>query len=582
MREKRNTSGQLCFGYDEWENKAEEDKPYYDYLCANHVRNLPIDEFNRLFEKYLRVDLGAEMETIRREGNGRTRVEASGVLLLRSLCRLTHSGSKEYAKGDGKRFGDWLAENYGGTVKNRCAGRAEFSKRQDWACEASWKFFNLVQPINLYCIQTLILDPNILRDSTLTRIEQIRFQAYIHTNAILWKICFQELRALTNTKQMNDVGLGVNPMELGDIYEHVWNLGVVLQSQECLQVLQASYRPWPKVRVAEAGSLAFYKVLNRTRSTHDIPVPLHTRTTSNFLIYFYREEDLAELRLYEGREDIEAYEPVLRKLLHLFGTAILTSLERTMGNYLKSTGGIYRNELSEEWERNEVAKLLSHNNAAERPFGIVKAYLQVFTTMKLSTLANYSLALTNGSHRPAGTLGKTVKTKQRAREPPGIAVTSPHILKLAVTKVCGVRKRRTGSVTIIMREANANVIELADTRRKAKHKADMEQKARTHLNKGIQHNINMTEELVNSETDLEANLEMLGHGVGASLTFLKRQFNARKARAEGNSFHYPGIGPQYRTKNGKDLKMTPSNNEVISPDTTCVPTPNPNTITLFV
>ncbi len=76
--------------------------------------------------------------------------------------------------------------------------------------------------------------------------------------------------------------------------------------------------------------------------------------------------------------------------------------------------------------------------------------------------------------KPAGTLGKTVKTKQRAREPPGIAVTSTHILKLAVTKVWGVRKRRTGSVTIIMREANANVIELADTRRKAKHKADME------------------------------------------------------------------------------------------------------------
>ena len=100
MKEKRNMSGQLCFGYDEWENMAEEDKSYYNYLCANHVRNLPIDEFNRLFEKYLRAALGAEMETIRREGNGRTRVEASGVLLLRSLCRLTHSGAKEYAKGD--------------------------------------------------------------------------------------------------------------------------------------------------------------------------------------------------------------------------------------------------------------------------------------------------------------------------------------------------------------------------------------------------------------------------------------------------------------------------------------------------
>jgi hypothetical protein len=117
--------------------------------------------------------------------------------------------------------------------------------------------------------------------------------------------------------------------------------------------------------------------------------------------------------------------------------------------------------------------------------------------------------------------GKTNKTKGRDRELPGIAVTSPSILKFAVTKVCRVRKRRTGSVTRIMREANANVIKLANTRRKAKHKADLEQKARTQLNKGIQHNINMTEILVGSVTDLEANLEMLDHAVGASMTFLK-------------------------------------------------------------
>ena len=71
---------------------------------------------------------------------------------------------------------------------------------------------------------------------------------------------------------------------------------------------------------------------------------------------------MAELRLYAGREDIENYEPVLRDVLHLFGAAIITPLERTMGNYLKSTGGIYRNDLREEWELEEVSKLLSHNN----------------------------------------------------------------------------------------------------------------------------------------------------------------------------------------------------------------------------
>ncbi len=85
-----------------------------------------------------------------------------------------------------------------------------------------------------------------------------------------------------------------------------------------------------------------------------------------------------------------------------------------MGKYLESTGGIYRNSIREEWELEKVSKLLAHNNTAESPFAVVKAYLDCFpTTMKLSTLANYSLAMTNGSHQAAGTQGKTTKTKLR-------------------------------------------------------------------------------------------------------------------------------------------------------------------------
>jgi hypothetical protein len=85
-----------------------------------------------------------------------------------------------------------------------------------------------------------------------------------------------------------------------------------------------------------------------------------------------REQDLAELRQFETREDITTYEPVLREILALFGQAIHTSLERTMGNYLRSTGGTYRNEVREEWELAHVLQLLAHNNAVERPFAIVK------------------------------------------------------------------------------------------------------------------------------------------------------------------------------------------------------------------
>ncbi len=117
--ELRELSGKLQFGYDSWESKAKEEKPWFDFLCANHVRNLPIDEFNRLFEQYIKLNLGPDLDKISRDGNGRTRVEASGLLLLRSLCRLTYKGHQQYAKGDDHRFQDWLEKKYNGVVKNR-------------------------------------------------------------------------------------------------------------------------------------------------------------------------------------------------------------------------------------------------------------------------------------------------------------------------------------------------------------------------------------------------------------------------------------------------------------------------------
>ena len=91
-KELREASGQLYYGYDEWEEMANEEKPWFDFLCANHARNLPMDELNRLFNAYITTELGDSIKAIQVESGGRSRVEASGILFLRSLCRLTHTG----------------------------------------------------------------------------------------------------------------------------------------------------------------------------------------------------------------------------------------------------------------------------------------------------------------------------------------------------------------------------------------------------------------------------------------------------------------------------------------------------------
>jgi hypothetical protein len=187
--------------------------------------------------------LGDDIATLTQEFGDRTRLEASGVLLLRSMCKLTHTGHQQYAKGDGIAFDDYMRREWP-LLKNRCVGRAEHSKRQDWICEASWKFHNLLEPIIGYTstVSTVLLGPNILRDSVLTRLENMHYEAYVHCCAIMWKSIFQELRGLTNTKYL------LNPMELNDLYDHLWNVGVLLQSDDPESIVDDEFRPWPRVR----------------------------------------------------------------------------------------------------------------------------------------------------------------------------------------------------------------------------------------------------------------------------------------------------------------------------------------------
>jgi hypothetical protein len=89
-----------------------------------------------------------------------------------------------------------------------------------------------------------------------------------------------------------------------------------------------------------------------------------------------------ELRQYERRVDRNLYEPILLDVLRLFGIAIHTSLERTLGKYLKATDGIFRNDLRSDWELSKVGTLLCTNNAAERPFGVAKGKAPVYLLSK--------------------------------------------------------------------------------------------------------------------------------------------------------------------------------------------------------
>jgi hypothetical protein len=125
----------------------------------------------------------------------------------------------------------------------------------------------------------------------------------------MWRVVYRELRALTNDKT-----LSLNPMDLNDLYEEVWNVGSLLQTNESLSILDEGFRPWPRVKEVTEASWDFYDIRDRNKAV-----------------------DLVMLQKYKDREDIETYTVVLKEVLHLFGQAIHESLTRTMGAYLEAT-----------------------------------------------------------------------------------------------------------------------------------------------------------------------------------------------------------------------------------------------------
>jgi hypothetical protein len=99
VRVLRNDSGKDLYGEEEWQRMSKEEHAWCDYFCANHSRNLHFDAFGRLYEAYIKKQLGPALEAARVKSGGRVRVEASGEALLRTICKLTHIGPKQYAKG---------------------------------------------------------------------------------------------------------------------------------------------------------------------------------------------------------------------------------------------------------------------------------------------------------------------------------------------------------------------------------------------------------------------------------------------------------------------------------------------------
>jgi hypothetical protein len=318
-------------------------------------------------------------------------------------------------------------------------------------------------------------------------------------------------------------------MELNTLYEHLYDLGTKLQTEACFDILHEGFRPWPHVYKNKGRSRQFYKAVDRNLS-----------------------DDLQRIGLNKDREDYDKYETIMRAVFKCFGLGIIDSLEFTMKDYLKQTDGDKQNANREDWEIKAVEKMVCHNNFAERPFAVLKAFARMYPTLSLENLSWLTHCIVNGTHRCAEVYGKVTKQTPVNARMAGIALTAHPALKRAVNELCSVRKRTLGRVTGLVREARKldKVAQVANRKRKAtdKHEAQIRKQARTAASRDKAEET-ATNSLVRDVEELDVQLKARGNNKDSRVTYLKELIYARIAGE--NPRLYPGLGDEWRKQGGK-------------------------------
>ena len=499
-------------------------------LCANHTRNSPVDAFLRLFTSSLTDSLCLEVDAAVKAAGGNTRLEKDLPSFLRSICKLSCWGNGAYAKGDGLEIFQWLQENHP-ELCNVEVGRAELGSRQDWVLEVASKILPLLRPLTEYLISTLVLDPNILRDSTLQRLELHHFEAGgVHASAIMRAVAFSELRSLTNLKTMH-----MNPFQVHKLYDKLWAMADLLKGPHALTVLDDNYRPWEKVRTDNAECRNWYT--NRDAR---------------------KAQRLRRLRAYRDRPDAEEYTVVLRQVLALFGEGIQESFERTMSDYLEETNGDKAFSKTPEWRVEQDWDIYSHNNAAERPFAVIKALKRLFPSMKLSYLSALSLAKVNGTYAVEETGGKYAKTKGIVRSFSGKATIADPILQRVISKLCCVRSTSLGLVTIMLKRDYVKDIAAAAAHRKESTAFKLKEAARLATSRMTKTDAAMETELIRTKAQLLAELKSVTSTAG-KLEILGKQYD-RRIVGEKRKYNLSQVPVGFRDKH-KKIKKWPAKGE---------------------
>jgi hypothetical protein len=223
-----------------------------------------------------------------------------------------------------------------------------------------------------------------------------------------------------------------------------------------------------------------------------------------------------------------------------------------MKHYIKQTSGILCNDNREVWEQDAVKKMVSHNNYAERPFAVVKAFARMYPSLSLRNLSALTHSIINGTHRCAEKFGKRNALEPVTTRIAGIALTAHPNLKRAVNLLCSVRPKSLGAVTIQLRKAHKQDKKAHIANRKAKailkYKALIRQQAAIAA-KRDKAEMTANSDLCNDLVEMSHHLKSRCNSKPARVTFLKEQVYARISCE--NPRLYPCLGPEWRKLGGK-------------------------------
>ena len=184
-----------------------------DLLCSNHLRVLPLVQYERFVDARIAAHLKQFLEKVSSFQRLEPRLDST----LRATNKMGRgwlsSKAELYSKGEG-RFGLALtASKLMGTDDNLFSGtlgRNDHGSRFEWVCRSCWNLGPLLDLLVTHCGQRINMGGHtIIRASIFIRLSSPIFIAEIYAHSVVYDLVVKPMRALVNSSEANIDGVGI-------------------------------------------------------------------------------------------------------------------------------------------------------------------------------------------------------------------------------------------------------------------------------------------------------------------------------------------------------------------------------------